>query len=88
LKAARLDARKLDTEKAYIVSVRDGSDTDKIKRERLARHAISLQAFRLLNRFRQLAEGKRKPVPWAAGAPGYQLIYQPERTSRDVSRLT
>jgi hypothetical protein len=55
--------QRLDEERAYIVGVRDGHETDKIKRETLARHAVSLEACRLLNRFKQLAEGKRKPVP-------------------------
>jgi hypothetical protein len=55
--------RPLEDEKAYIVGVRDGTDSDKIKRDRLVRHAISLEAFRLLNRFKQLAEQTRRPVP-------------------------
>ena len=62
LKASRLGARKVDDEKTYIVRVRDGGETDKIKRERLVRHAVSLRAFRLLKRFQQLTEGEREPV--------------------------
>lgn len=58
----RLDPDRLKRETAYIVQTRDGPQSDRIKREAIARHAISVGAFRLLQRFRELAEGTRDPV--------------------------